>query len=212
MNQYLESINLSITATMRDIEKLCDEAKQNHFASVCVAPYYVTLASALLKNTSIEVATVVGYPYGLQTTAVKSYEAIEVVQNGATEVGMVINLSAVKNGDFDFVQEEIEEIRDSIDGKVMKVMVDVSQLTEEELIKIVRICNETFIHYIEIMNAKNQQVMDAISIIAKHKGEVLEIKINSTIITESELFQMVEMGVTRIGTANAVCIMKGESV
>lgn len=212
MNQYLESTNLSITATMRDIEKLCDEAKQNHFASVCVAPYYVALASALLKDTSVEVATVVGYPYGLQTTAVKSYEAIDVVQNGATEVGMVINLAAVKNGDFDFVQEEIEEIRDSIDGKVMKVMVDVAHLTEEELIKIVRICNETFIHYIEVINDMNQEIMNAISTIAKHKEEVLEIKINNNTLTESELFQMVEMGATRIGTANAVRIMKGESV
>lgn len=212
MNQYIEGTNLKPEATMRDIEALCDEAIENRYVAVCVAPYYVTLASSLLKNTSVEVATVIGYPYGLQTTAVKSYEAIDVVQNGATEVGMVVNLSAVKNGDFDFVQEEIEEIRDSIDGKVMKVMLDVSFLTEEELIKIVRICNETFIHYIEVINDVNQKVMDMIASILKHKGEVLEIKINSSNINESELLEMIDMGITRIGTANAVNIMKGESV
>lgn len=206
MNQYLEGTNLKIGATIRDIESLCDEAIQNHFAAVCVAPYYVSLASSLLKGTSIEIATVIGNSKGYQTTTVKSYEAIEAVQNGATEIGMYLNLSAIKNGDFDAVQEEIEEIRDSVDGKVVKVMIDVSQLTEEELVKIVRICNETFIHYIEVMNEWSE-VTEALFTILDHVGEVLEIKINGT---EKNVLSMIEKGITRLGTENGIAVMKGE--
>ena len=97
MNQYLEKTNLNIDATMRDIETLCDEAAKNHYAAVCVPPYYVTLTSALLKETPVEIATVIGDKAGYQTTSVKAYEAIEAVQNGATEVGMYLNIAAVKN-------------------------------------------------------------------------------------------------------------------
>ncbi len=208
MNQYLEITNLKSDATMRDIETLCDEAIKNNYAAVCVAPYYVTLASSLLKGTSIEIATVIGDQKGYQTTSVKSYEAIEAIQNGATEIGMGINLCAVKNGDFEYVQEEIEEIRDCIDGKTVKVMVDVSKLTEEELHQIVRICNETFIHYIEVINAPS--VLDpSIATILKHKGEVLEVKISD--INSKSALTMIEQGVSRIGTENGTIFMKGEN-
>ena len=204
MNQYLEITNLKSDVTMRDIEALCDEAVKNNYAAVCVAPYYVTLASSLLKGTSVEVATVIGDEKGYQTTSVKSYEAIEAVQNGATEIGMRINLCALKNGDFEYIQEEIEEIRDSIDGKTLKVMVDVSKLTEEELVKIVRICNETFIHYIEVVNEQS----DSISTILEHKGEVLEIKLNG--IEPKEALTIIEKGISRIGTENGNLFMEGD--
>lgn len=206
MNQYIEATNLKPEATMRDIEALCDEAIENHYAAVCVAPYYVTLASSLLKNTSVEVATVIDYPYGFDTTAVKSYAAIEAVQNGATEIGMVLNASMVKNNHFEDLQEEIEEIRDSIDGKTLKVMVDVSELSEEELVKVVRICNETFVNYIEVMNEWSE-VLPSISTILEHKGEVLEIKVNGT--NTKDVLTIIEKGVSRIGTENGHT--KGES-
>lgn len=200
MNQYLEVTNLKPDATMRDIETLCDEAIQNHYASVCIPPYYVPLASSLLKNTSIEVATIVGDRKGYQTTAAKAYEAIEAVQNGATEIGFAINTSAIKNEDYNYVKEEIEELRDSIDGKTLKVIIDISILSEEELIKIVQICNETFVHYIEILNEWN--TVGDIQTIIKYKGEVLELKINgnSNLIVE---------GITRIGVEYTN--LKGES-
>ena len=207
MNQYIEATNLKSEATMRDIEALCDEAIKNNYAAVCVAPYYVTLASSLLKGTSVEIATVIGGKMGYQTTSVKSYEAIEAIQNGATEIGMGINLCAVKNGDFEYVQEEIEEIRDSIDGKTLKVMVDVSKLTEEELIKIVRICNETFIHYIEVIDEQSE-IDTSISTILEHKGEVLEVKIKGT--DSKKAIAIIEKGVSRIGTENGTSFMKGD--
>lgn len=210
MNTYIESTNLEVTATMRDIEKLCDEAKQYHFSTVTVLPYYTALASSLLKESTVQVETVVGYPLGLQTTAVKSYEAIDAVQNGASEIGMMINTAAIKNGDYDFVQEEIEEIRDSIDGKVMKVIINPSHLTEEEILKVIRICNEAFVHYIEI-NVGTSDLENVVPLFLEHKSEVLEIKINSSEMKEEELWNLIEKGISRIGLTNAGFIMKGEN-
>lgn len=207
MNQYIEGTNLKPEATMRDIEALCDEAVENHYVAVCVAPYYVTLASSLLKNTSVEVATVIDYPYGFETTAVKSYAAIEAVQNGATEIGMVLNVAMVKNGNYEDLQEEIEEIRDSIDGKPLKVMINVLELTEEELVKVVRICNETFVNYIEVMNEWSE-VSTCVSTILEHKGEVLEMKVNGT--NTKDVLTIIEKGISRIGTENGHTIMKGD--
>ncbi len=207
MNQYMELTNLNKDATMRDIETLCDVAKENHYVAVCVTPYYVTLASSLLKNTTVEVATVIDYPYGFETTAVKSYAAIEAIQNGATEVGMVLNVAMVKNDNYEDLQEEIEEIRDSIDGRTLKIMVDVSKLTEDELIKVVRICNETFVNYIEVINDYNEE-LSAITTILEHKGEVLEVKVNGT--NTKDMLTIVEKGISRVGTENGHTIMKGD--
>ena len=96
LNSYIDHTNLKPTATMRDIEKLCDEAKKYHFASVCVHPYYVSLAHELLKGSNVEVGTVVGFPLGANTTETKAFEAINAIEAGATEIDMVINLSALK--------------------------------------------------------------------------------------------------------------------
>lgn len=199
MNTYIEFTDLNVGATMRDIEHLCDEAKKNHYASICVAPYYVSLASNLLKNTPVEIATVVSYPFGFSTTNVKSYEAIDAVQNGATEIGMMINLSAFKNNAIDDVKDEIEEIRDSIDGKTMKLMVDLSNLSDEELISIVHICNETFIHYIELVGEYTRDMDHAITLINEHKNEVLEIKVNTSTLDDTMFEHLIDQNVNRIG-------------
>ena len=103
---------------------LCDEAVKYKFASVCVNPYYVPLAHELLEDSNVNVCTVIGFPLGQNTTSTKAYEAIEAINNGADEIDMVINIAALKNEDYDYVKEEIEEIRDSIDGKVLKVIIE----------------------------------------------------------------------------------------
>ena len=149
MNSYIDSTNLKMDATMKDIEDLCHEAIKYHFASVCVHPYYVPFAKKLLEGSNVLVDTVVGFPLGMNTKEVKAYEAIEAVNEGADEIDMVINIGALKDKDYDYVKEEIEEIRDAIDGKTLKVIIETSLLTEEEIIKMTQICNETFVHFIK---------------------------------------------------------------
>ena len=212
MNSYIDHTNLKAYATLEDIKKLCDEAKKYHFATVCVNPSYVSTAKELLKNSTVLVATVVGFPLGASTLATKEYEAIDAINNGADEIDMVINIGAVKNGDFEYVKQEITDIRDAIDGKTLKVIIETCYLTEEEIKTLTEICNETFVNFIKTstgFGTRGASIED-IEIINKYKNEVLEIKASGGIKTMEDAIKYIDMGVTRIGTSNGVEIINGE--
>lgn len=210
LNKYIDHTNLKTTATIKDIEKLCNEAIEYNFASVCIQPYYVEVASELLKNSNIEVCTVIGFPLGMNTISVKEYEAIDAINNGATEIDMVINMGALKNKNYDYIKEEIETIRDSIGGKTLKVIIETCYLTDEEIVKMTEICNETFANFIKtstgfsIDGAKVEQV----ELINHNRNEVLEIKASGGIKTRKDMIDMIEAGATRIGTSSGVAIIK----
>ncbi len=210
MNSYIDHTNLKMDASIRDIEKLCDEAIKYQFASVCVHPYYVSLASELLKDTNVEVCTVIGFPLGMNTTATKVYEAIGAVENGATEIDMVINVGALKNKDYEYIKDEIEEIRDSIDGKVLKVIIETCYLTKEEIVKMTEICNETFVNFIKTSTGfgTSGATIEDIELINKTKSNVLEIKASGGIKDYDTALEMIEAGATRLGTSSGVKIME----
>ncbi len=213
LNSYIDHTNLNNTATLKDIEKLCNEALEYHFASVCVYPYYVPLASKLLKDSSVNVCTVVGFPKGMNTTEVKVFEAINAIENGADEIDMVINIAALKNKDYDYVKEEIEEIRDAIDGKTLKVIIETCLLDKDEIIKMTEICNETFVNFIKTSTGfdKYGARVEDVELINEHKGEVLEIKASGGIHTLSEAEALIKAGATRLGASHGVEIMKEPS-
>lgn len=212
LNKYIDHTNLKNTATLKDIEKLCNEAIKYKFASVCVYPYYVSLAKELLNGTSVSVCTVVGFPMGCNTKEVKAYEAINAIEMGADEIDMVINISALKNKDYDYVKEEIEEIRDSIDGKVLKVIIETSLLTNEEIIKMTEICNDTYVNFIKTNTGFSTRgvTLDDVKLINEHKNDVLEIKASGGIKNIDFMEELIEAGATRIGTSSGVSIMNEE--
>lgn len=210
LNKYIDHTNLKTTATMKDIEKLCNEAIEYGFASVCVHPYYVRLAGELLKDSNVSVCTVIGFPLGMNTIPVKEYEAIDAINNGATEIDMVINMGALKNKDYEYIKEEIETVRDSIGGKILKVIIETCYLTDEEIIKMTEICSETFVNFIKTstgFGTDGAKVHD-VELINQHRGEVLEIKASGGIKTQKNMVDMIEAGATRIGTSSGVAIMK----
>ncbi|MBQ9071633.1 MAG: deoxyribose-phosphate aldolase [Bacilli bacterium] len=210
LNKYIDHTNLKNTATLKDIEKLCNEAIKYKFASVCVYPYYVPLAKSLLKDTNVEVCTVIGFPSGMSTKETKVYEAIDAVEKGATEIDMVINISALKNKDYDYVKEEIEEIRDAIDGKVLKVIIETCLLSEEEIIKMTEICNETFVNFIKTSTGFSEYGarVEDVELINKHRNEVLEIKASGGIKSYEKAELMINAGATRLGTSSGVKLME----
>ena len=212
LNSYIDHTNLSKVATAEDIIKLCEEAKAYHFATVCVPPYYVKAVSEYLKGSTVEVCTVVGFPNGYSTKEVKVYEAIDAIQNGANEIDMVININALKNKDYDYVKDEIEHVRDSIDGKVLKVIIETCLLTDEEIIKMTEICNETFVNFIKTSTGfdKEGATVEVVKLINEHKNEVLEIKASGGIKCEKKALSLIEAGATRIGTSSGVSIINGE--
>lgn len=212
MNSYIDSTNLKNTATFEDIEKLCKDAIEYGFESVCVHPFYVAVVKEFLKGTNVNVTTVVGFPLGMNTTNVKSYEAIDAVDNGADEIDMVINIGALKNKDYDYIKKEIEEVRDSIGAKALKIIIETCLLTDEEIIKMTKICNDTYVNFIKTSTGFSDfgATIDAINLIRENKNEALEIKASGGINTLEKMEEMISAGATRIGTSHAVEIMKGE--
>ena len=211
LGEFIDSTNLSKTATADDIIKLCEDAKKYHFPTVCVSPYYVNAASEYLADSTTEVCTVIGFPNGYSTKETKQYEAIDAIHNGAKEIDMVININALKNKDYDYIKDEIETIRDSIDGKVLKVIIETCLLTDDEIIKMTEICNETFVNFIKTSTGfdKEGATIHAVELINKHKGEVLEIKASGGIKTNEDAIKFIEAGATRLGTSHGVDILLG---
>lgn len=214
INKYIDHTNLKANATKKDIEKLCGEAIKYKFASVCVNPYYVSLAHELLIRSDVMVCTVIGFPLGQNTTAVKEYEAIQAVEEGADEIDMVINIAALKDKNYDYVKKEIETIRDSIEGTTLKVIIETCYLTEEEIIKMTEICNETYVNFIKTSTGfgTNGAKLSDIELMNKHKMDYLEIKASGGIKNYKEACEFIEKGATRIGTSNGVSIMNEEEI
>lgn len=209
--KYVDYTLLKADASMKDIESLCNEAMKYHVSSVCVNPYYVHLAASLLKNSTVDVTCVVGFPLGANTTRVKALEAIEAIEDGANEIDLVINIGALKNKDYDYIIDEIEEIRDSINGKTLKIIVETCYLTEAELKKMVEICNQTFVSFIKTSTGYGTRgvSLEDIDIINKYKEEFLEIKASGGIRDIKMVDALLEKGVTRLGMSNIDCL-KGE--
>ena len=209
LNKYIDHTNLKAFATHEDIKKLCEEAKNNHFETVCVNPYYVSYAKKELKGSNVGVCTVIGFPLGQNITAVKEYEAITAIEDGADEIDMVINIAALKDKDYDYVKQEIEDIRDAIDGHTLKVIIETCYLTKEEIIKMTEICNETFVNFIKTSTGfgTDGAKLEDVELINKYKSEVLEIKASGGIKTEEDAIKFINAGATRLGTSNGVKIV-----
>lgn len=199
-NRYIEYSNLKNDCTSKDIIKLCKDAIKYHFESICIYPCYIELAKECLKDTNIHISTIVGGKHGMNTPKVKSYEAIDTIEMGADEIGIYLNIAALKEKEYDYIKKEIEEVRDCIDGKTLKVIVKICQLEASELIKVVELCNETFVNYIEILSKKKhfKKVMKDIEIIKEHKNEVLEIQVNTKIDTFDKLEKLIDKKVNRV--------------
>ena len=212
LSEFIDYTNLSKVATAEDIMKLCEEAKKYHFETVCVSPYYVKAAAEYLKDSTVLVGTVIGFPNGYSTKETKQYEAIDAIHNGAREIDMVININALKNKDYDYVRDEIEMIRDSIDGNVLKVIIETCLLTDDEIIKMTEICNETFVNFIKTSTGfdKEGATLHAVELINKHKNDILEIKASGGIKTEEDAIKFIEAGAKRIGTSHGVEIILGK--
>lgn len=202
--EYIDYTNLKANATTDDIKKICDDAIKYHFASVCVNPCYVSLAKELLDGTPVNVCTVVGFPLGANTIRTKEMEALIAVEDGADEIDMVINIGAIKNGDYEYVRNEIEDIMAAIDGKILKVIIETCYLTNEEIGKMTEICNDTFVNFIKTSTGYGTRGvnLEDIDIINNHKNDILEIKASGGIRNIDMVESLIQNGVTRIGVSN----------
>ena len=210
MNEYFDSTMLKAISTTSDIKKLCNDAKKYKFKAVCINPCYVSLAKELLKDTNVKVCTVIGFPLGANTTYIKVEEVRDAINNGADEVDMVINVGALKEKNYDYVINEIKELREASYDKILKVIIETCYLTEEEIIKMTEICNKTNVDFIKTstgFGTRGASTHD-IEIINKYKSNDLKIKASGGIRTKDDAQKYIELGVSRIGTSNAVKMME----
>ena len=212
MNEFFDSTLLKSISTKEDIKKLCMDAKKYNFATVCINPCYVSYASELLKDSYVKVCTVIGFPLGANTTKIKVEEAVDAVKNGACEIDMVINVGYLKDKDYDYIKNEILEIKKAIDGKVLKVIIETCYLDEEEIKIMTEICNETEADYIKTSTGFGSRgaSYEDVEIINKYKNDKLKVKASGGIRTKEDAEKYIELGVSRIGTSNAVKMMEGE--
>ena len=209
LNKYIDHTNLKNNAIFSDIERLCREAIEYNFASVCVYPYYVSYVSEILKDSNVKVCTVIGFPSGMSTTRVKICEVMDAIANGAREIDMVINVAALKNKDYEYVKQEIKEIKKIVDKNILKVIIETCLLTKDEIIKMTQICNEVGVDFIKTSTGFSERgaSVEDIELMNKYKNDKLQIKASGGIRDVHTAMNMIDVGATRIGTSNGVKIV-----
>ena len=211
LNQYIEHTALKANVLQSDIKTLCKEAIDNKFVGVCVPPYFVQKAAALLADSDVKVVTVVGFPLGYQTTPVKVEEAKKALDDGATELDMVINIAAFKQGEYNYVLNDIRSLTTlcSMKDAVLKVIIETAYLSPEEIVKACEICIEAEANYVKTSTgfAPSGAKVEDITLMRKTLPANINIKASGGIKTKAQAIDLINAGATRIGASAGVSII-----
>ncbi len=207
---FIDHTLLAPTSTTSEIKRLCEEAQRYGMAAVCVAPTFVPLAHELLKGSSVKVCTVIGFPLGFQFTSVKAYEAREVVAAGAQEIDVVVNLRWVKEGRFEFVVGEMEEILASVPQTTIKVILECGYLTREEKIKLAQVLSETGVHFLKTSTGfgPGGATLEDVKLLFEATGGRVSIKAAGGIRTLAQALAFLRAGASRLGTSAGAKIVQ----
>lgn len=208
---HIEHTNLKPFATLRDIEKLCAEAKKYRFYGVCVNPCWIKEAKKALEGTGIRVISVIGFPLGTSTTASKVCEAQKAIRNGADEIDMVINICFLKSGRYDVVQDEISAVKKACGRKILKVIIECCYLTDEEKAKACQIAMKAGADFVKTSTGfgSGGATVEDVKLIKSVVGNRIGIKASGGIKTYEGAVRMIGAGANRIGTSSGVEIIKG---
>ncbi|MBS5064632.1 MAG: deoxyribose-phosphate aldolase [Hungatella hathewayi] len=200
---------LAQTATWQEIKEICDDAVTYNTASVCIPPSYVRQAAEYLGE-RMPVCTVIGFPNGYNTTAVKCFETADAVAGGAKEIDMVVNLGWVKEGRYDLVKDEIQQIKKACDGRLLKVIIETCLLTEEEKKELCRVVTESDAEYIKTSTgfSTGGATFEDVELMRKYTGADKMVKAAGGIKDFADAERFVELGADRLGTSRLVKIMK----
>ncbi len=194
-----------------DIEKLCNEAKEYGFYSVCVNPYYIPFVKELLSGVDIKICTVIGFPLGANSTKVKVYEVKEALSLGANEFDMVINIGALKDKRKNYLLNEIREVVMAAEGNIVKVIIETCYLTDEEKMWATEIIKEGGAHFVKTSTGFGPlgATIEDVKLLKKVAGDKLKVKAAGGIRTFEQAIEMIKAGADRIGTSNGVSIING---
>ena len=211
LNRYFDHTLLKAEATSDQVLKLCDEALEYHFASVCVNPVFVPLAAGKLAGSDVKVCTVIGFPLGANEPAVKAMEAALAVDEGAEEVDMVINIGKAKEKDFAYIEEEIAKVKQASREALLKVIIESSALSDDEIIGCCKAAMAAKADYVKTSTGFHKTggaSAHAVSLMRKTVGETMGVKASGGIHSLAEAQEMIEAGASRIGCSASVAIME----
>lgn len=212
INSYIDHTLLKPEATQSQIDTLLAEAKEYTFASVCVNPTWVAYAAAALKDSPVKVCTVIGFPLGANTTAVKVFEAKDAIANGADEIDMVINIGQLKSAQFDQVKADIQAVVEASGDKLVKVIIETCLLTEDEKVKACQLAVEAGADFVKTstgFSTGGATVAD-VALMRKTVGDTVGVKASGGARSYEDAVAFIEAGATRIGASAGVAIVNGE--
>lgn len=210
LNKYIDHTILKATASSSDVQKLCEEAIEHEFYSVCVNGCYVADAKQLLQGTDVKVAAVVGFPLGAMTTAAKVFEAKEAVENGASEIDMVINVAKLKDGEFEYVENEIRQIKEAIGDNVLKVIIETCYLTDEEKVKACELSLVAKADFVKTSTGfgTGGATYEDVKLMKSVVGDNAKVKASGGVRDKETAEKYVELGAERLGTSSGIDIVK----
>lgn len=211
LNKYIDHTILKPETTQEQVEKILSEAKEYDFASVCVNPTWVSLAAESLKDTDVKVCTVIGFPLGANTSAVKAFETKDAIANGADEIDMVINVGALKAGNDALVLDDIKAVVDASGDKLVKVIIEACLLTDEEKVRACQLSKEAGADYVKTstgFSTGGATVAD-VALMRKTVGPDMGVKASGGARSYEDAIAFIEAGASRIGASSGVAIMNG---
>ncbi|HEM3632445.1 TPA: deoxyribose-phosphate aldolase [Streptococcus suis] len=211
LNEYIDHTILKPETTQEQVEKILAEAKEYDFASVCVNPTWVALAAESLKDSDVKVCTVIGFPLGANTPAVKAFETKDAISNGADEIDMVINIGALKTGNYDLVLEDIKAVVEASGDKLVKVIIEACLLTDDEKVKACQLSQEAGADYVKTstgFSTGGATVAD-VALMRKTVGPDMGVKASGGARSYEDAIAFIEAGASRIGASSGVAIMNG---
>ena len=210
LNKYIDHTILKATASSADVQKLCEEAIEYEFYSVCVNGRYVADAKHLLQGTDVKVAAVVGFPLGAMTTASKVFEAKEAIENGASEIDMVINVAKLKDGEFDYVENEIRLIKEAIGDNVLKVIIETCYLTDEEKVKACELSLVAKADFVKTSTGfgTGGATYEDVKLMKSVVGDNAKVKASGGVRDKETAQKYVDLGAERLGTSSGIEIVK----
>lgn len=203
---------LTATTTEQDVLRICDEAKQYKFATVCVNPYWVPTAAEALKGSDVGITTVIGFPLGASSTAIKAAEAKDAIDRGATEIDMVLNVGALKSGQTEAVLEDIKAVVAACQGQAaVKVIIETCYLTQDEKVKASLLCKEAGADFVKTSTGfgTGGATVEDIALIRETVGPEMDIKASGGVRNLEVAENLIKAGATRLGASSSITIVTG---
>jgi len=213
LNRFIDHTLLSASATEADILKLCEEALMYNFYSVCVNSSYVSIAKQALGHSDVKICTVVGFPLGAMSTEAKMFEAKKAIEQGASEIDMVINIGRLKSKNYVAVLNDISNVKRAIGLIPLKVILEISELSKNEIVKACEICIDARADFVKTSTgfSKSGATLTAVKIMKKTVKDLLKIKASGGIRDAETAFRYIEIGVDRIGASAGVAMMNNQT-